>query len=415
MKVVLRNCGAIDPREIEEYIAAGGYEALRAALTSMTPQGVIEEVKRSGLRGRGGAGFPTGLKWELVRGERKYVVCNADEGEPGTFKDRLLMEGDPHRIIEGVTICGYAVGASRGYIYVRGEYRLASARLRQAIAQARERGFLGNDILGTGFSFDVEVAPGAGSYLCGEETALLESLEGKRGWPRIRPPYPVTFGLWREGTALCNVETLANVPDIVLRGADWFRGIGTSSSPGTKVFCLSGHVRRPGAVEAEMGIPLSTLIYEFGGGIPRGLGLKAVLVGGAAGAFLTPDALDVPMDFDSLRERGAALGSGAILVMDESTCLPAVLSSVLRFFHHESCGKCVPCRAGTDALVRLVEGVRAGEGDERTLDLIGEIAGAMEVASLCPLGGSVALPVRTALQNFRGEFLAHLRGEVPAL
>jgi NADH:ubiquinone oxidoreductase subunit F (NADH-binding) len=278
--------------------------------------------------------------------------------------------------------------------------------LGKAIVQAREHGFLGENILGTEFSFDIEVRLGAGSYLCGEETALLESLEGKRGWPRIRPPYPATCGLWGRCTALNNVETLANIPEIVVRGADWFRGMGVASSPGTKLFCLSGHIERPGVVETEMGVPLRTLIYEFGGGVQRGRRLKAVLVGGAAGAFVTPDALDVPMDFDSLRERGAALGSGAILVMDESTCIVDILSSILRFFRHESCGKCAPCRAGTDVLVRLIEGIQAGERDERTLDLMEEIAGTMEAASLCPLGQSVVLPVRTAIAHFRNDILA---------
>ena len=413
-KVVLSNCGAIDPEEIEEYIAAGGYEALGKALTEMSPDEVIEEIKRSGLRGRGGAGFPTGVKWEAVRrapGQEKYVICNADEGEPGTFKDRLILEGDPHKLIEGMIIAGYAVGARKGYVYIRGEYQLSIARMQKAISQAREYGLLGDDILGSGFSFDLEVRPGAGAYVCGEETSLIESLEGKRGWPRIRPPYPVTCGLWGKPTVVNNVETLANVPEILRQGADWYRTLGTPTCPGTKVYTLLGHVRYPGLVEVEMGTPLRTLVYELGGGVPEGRTLKAVLVGGAAGAFLSPQDLDVRMDFDSLREMAAALGSGAVLVMDESACIVDMLASVLRFFRHESCGQCTPCRAGTDALVRLIEAVRRGEGDGRTLGLMTEIVETMRLASLCPLGQSVALPVTTALTHFRDEFEAHLAGE----
>jgi len=414
VRVVLRNCGVIDPEEIEEYIAAGGYEALGKALTEMTPDEVIEEIKRSGLRGRGGAGFPTGVKWEAVRrapGQEKYVICNADEGEPGTFKDRLILEGDPHKLIEGILLAAYAVGARKGFVYIRGEYALSIARMERAISQAREYGLLGEDILGTGFSFDLEVRPGAGAYVCGEETSLIESLEGKRGWPRIRPPYPVTCGLWGKPTVVNNVETLANVPEILRQGAEWYRTLGTPTCPGTKVYTLLGHVRYPGLVEVEMGTPLRTLVYELGGGVPEGRTLKAVLVGGAAGAFLSPQDLDVRMDFDSLREMAAALGSGAVLVMDESACIVDMLASVLRFFRHESCGQCTPCRAGTDALVRLVEAVRRGDGDGRTLELMTEIVETMRLASICPLGQSVALPVTTALTHFRDEFEAHLAGE----
>ena len=414
VRVVLRNCGVIDPEDIEEYIAVGGYEALGRALSEMTPAGVLEEIKRSGLRGRGGAGFPTGIKWEAVlraQGEEKYVVCNADEGEPGTFKDRLILEGDPHKLIEGMALCAYAVGATRGFVYIRGEYGLSISRMERAIAQAREYGLLGEDILGSGFSFDLEVRPGAGAYVCGEETALIESLEGKRGWPRIRPPYPVTHGLWGKPTVVNNVETLANVPEILRQGAEWYRSLGTPTCPGTKVYTILGHVRFPGLVEVEMGTPLRTLVYELGGGLPEGRRLKGVLVGGAAGAFLPPESLDVRMDFDSLRGLAAALGSGAILVMDESACIVDMLASVLWFFRHESCGQCVPCRAGTDELVRLIELVRAGEGDEGTLALMETIVETMRQASLCPLGQSVAMPVKTALSGFREEFLSHLAGK----
>ncbi len=413
VRVVLRNCGVINPEDIEEYIAAGGYEALERALTELSPDGVLEEVKRSGLRGRGGAGFPTGIKWEAVArapGEEKYVICNADEGEPGTFKDRLILEGDPHKLIEGMLLAAYAVGASKGYVYIRGEYALSIARMQRAISQAREYGLLGEDILGTGFSFHLEVRPGAGAYVCGEETSLIESMEGKRGWPRIRPPYPVTHGLWGKPTVVNNVETLANVPEIVRQGAAWYRKLGTPTCPGTKVYTILGNVRYPGLVEVEMGIPLRALVYELGGGVPEGRALKGVLVGGAAGAFLSPQDLDVRLDFDSMRELAAALGSGAVLVMDDSACMVDMLASVLRFFRHESCGQCTPCRAGTDALVRLIDTIRSGEGDGRTLSLMREIVETMRLASLCPLGQSVALPVTTALDRFRAEFEGHLGG-----
>ncbi len=412
-RVVLRHVGVIDPENIEEYIAQGGYEALAKALFQMKPEEVIEEVRRSGLRGRGGAGFPTGVKWAAVRsapGPEKYVICNADEGEPGTFKDRLILEGDPHRILEAMAIAGYAVGAKLGLIYVRGEYTLSLHRLSTAIAQARAYGLLGENILESGFSFDIEVRPGAGAYVCGEETALIESLEGKRGWPRIRPPYPVTHGLWGKPTLVNNVETLANVPDVLLRGAAWFRSLGTPTCPGTKVYTVLGHVRFPGLVEVEMGTPLRTLIYELAGGMRNGHALKAVLVGGAAGAFLTPADLDVRLDFDSLAGKAAVLGSGAVLAMDETTCMVYMLGGILRFFRHESCGQCVPCRAGTDLLVRLWEQVRQGQAEEETLNSMVELTEVMRQASLCPLGQSLSLPVRSALEKFREEFLHHGRG-----
>ena len=410
-RIVLANCGLIDPEDIEDYIAAGGYEALERALTEMSPEEVLEEVKRSGLRGRGGAGFPTGLKWEAVRNARddeKYVLCNADEGEPGTFKDRLILEGDPHKLIEGMILAGYATGARKGFVYIRGEYALSIERLKLALEQAREYGLLGEGILGTGFSFDIEIRVGAGSYVCGEETALIESLEGKRGWPRIRPPYPVTYGLFGKPTAVNNVETLANVPEIVKRGARWFRGFGTPSCPGTKVYILLGAVRYRGLVEVGMGTPLRTLIYDLGGGLPEGKKLKGVLVGGAAGAFVPPEMLDVKMDFDSMREAGLAMGSGAIMVMDRDTCVLDILSSVLSFFRHESCGQCTPCRVGTDLLVTLHERVRRGEADEGTLERMLEVAETMRLASLCPLGQSVALPLGTAIRWFREEFEKHI-------
>ncbi|QAA76862.1 MAG: NADH-ubiquinone oxidoreductase chain F [Candidatus Bipolaricaulis sibiricus] len=412
-RVVLANCGIIDPESIEEYIAQGGYEALGTAVTELAPEAVLDLVKRSGLRGRGGAGFPTGIKWSAVRtaaDPERYVVCNADEGEPGTFKDRLILEGDPHKLLEGMALAGYAVGAHVGIVYIRGEYGLSIARTQRAIAQAEALGILGDRVFDTDFAFRIEVRPGAGAYVCGEETALLESLEGKRGWPRMKPPYPVTHGLWGKPTVVNNVETLANVPDIVRHGPAWYRALGTATCPGTKVYTILGNVRYSGLVEVEMGTPLRALIYELGGGLLPGRSLKGVLVGGAAGAFLPTSELDVRLDFDSLAERAAALGSGAVLVLDESACVVDMLSSVLRFFRHESCGQCAPCRSGTDVLVRLVSALQCGQADDRTLNQMVSIVDAMRAASLCPLGQSVALPVRTAVAGFRDEFAAHLGG-----
>lgn len=412
-RVVLANCGVINPERIEEYIAVGGYEALGKSVTEMSPEDVLDSVKRSGLRGRGGAGFPTGIKWSAVRtaqDQERYVICNADEGEPGTFKDRLILEGDPHKLLEGMAIAGYAVGARTGIIYIRGEYGLSIARTERAVAEATEYGLLGERIFDTDFSFRIEVRPGAGAYVCGEETALIESLEGKRGWPRIRPPYPVTHGFWGKPTVVNNVETLANIPDIIRRGAAWYRTLGTPDCPGTKVYTILGHVRYPGLVEVQMGTPLRTLVYELGGGLLPGRALKGVLVGGAAGAFLPPRELDVRLDFDSLAERAAALGSGAVLVMDESACIVDMLASVLRFFRHEACGQCGPCRSGTDVLVRLVSGLQVGAADGRVFEQMIEVVDAMRAASLCPLGQSVALPVRTALAGFRDDFESHLAG-----
>ena len=405
-RVVLANCGLIDPESFEEAVGAGAYAALARVLEEgMSPEGLRELVSRSGLRGRGGAGFPTGRKWSLVApGPDKYVVCNADEGEPGTFKDRLIMEGDPHRLIEGIALAAYAIGAEKGFMYIRGEYRLAIRRLGLAIQQAREHGLLGERILGTDFSFELEIKVGAGSYVCGEETALLESIEGKRGFPRLKPPYPGERGLWGRPTVVNNVETLANIPPIVLQGPDWFRSLGTPDSPGTKVFTLSGRVARPGAVEAEMGITLRELIYDYGGG-PQSA-FKAALVGGAAGAFLGPDELDVPLDFDSLREQGAVLGSGAVLVLGEGDPLLPVLQSILHFFRHESCGQCIPCRLGTGRLVEIADRLAAGEGREGDIELMLELADLMRKTSLCPLGQSPYLAIRSAWDRFPDELRA---------
>jgi NADH-quinone oxidoreductase subunit F len=409
-RIVLENCGRIDPENLDEAIASGAYEAVARILeTNMPPANVTAEVKRSGLRGRGGAGFPTGLKWSFTApGDVKYIVCNADEGEPGTFKDRLILEGDPHRLLEGIMIAGYAVGASRGYIYVRGEYGLSIRRLQKAIDDAHKAGILGDRVLDSDFSFDIEIKKGAGAYVCGDETALLESLEGKRGYPRLKPPYPGTVGLWGKPTVVNNVETLANVPPIILRGADWFRGFGTKGSPGTKVYTILGHVQNPGLIEVEMGTRLRTILDEYGGGVRDGKRFKAALLGGAAGAVIGERGLDVALDFDGPKDYAAVLGSGAILVLDEDASIVDLLHGILRFFRHESCGQCAPCRGGTVALVELSERIRSGCGTPDDLNRLVSVAKTMQAASLCPLGQSPILPVKTAIDTFREEFEARL-------
>jgi NADH:ubiquinone oxidoreductase subunit F (NADH-binding)/(2Fe-2S) ferredoxin len=411
-RIVLRNSGIINPENIDEYIAADGYEAIANALTAMTPDGVIEETKKSGLVGRGGAAFTTGMKWDFARkapGDIKYIVCNADEGEPGTFKDRLILEGDPHKLIEGMLIAGYAVGASKGFVYIRGEYALSIERLEKAIGQARQYGLLGDHILDSTFSFDIFVMKGAGAYVCGEETALIESLEGKRGHPRNKPPYPVTEGLWARPTVVNNVETLANVPEIILHGAPWFRRYGTEKCPGTKVFTIIGNVATPGLIEAEMGTTLRDIIYEYAGGIKGGKQFKGALVGGAAGAFLGPDMLDAKMDFVNLREYAAVLGSGAILVMDEDVNMVDMLKSVLHFFRHESCGHCVPCRLGTAQLVKIIDRVSASKGKKDDIDKLLNIAQVMQATSFCPLGQSLYLPISSSLKYFGEEIRSRVR------
>ncbi|PMQ02027.1 MAG: NADH-quinone oxidoreductase subunit F [Dictyoglomus sp. NZ13-RE01] len=418
-RIVLKNSGVINPESIEEYIATGGFEGLAKALTEMSPEDVIKEVKDSGLRGRGGAGFPTGLKWEFTRkspGDEKYILCNADEGEPGTFKDRLILEGDPFRIVEGMIIAGYAIGAKAGYIYIRGEYKLSIERMQKAINTAREYGLLGENILGTGFNFDIYIKKGAGAYICGEETALIESLEGKRGIPRIKPPYPVARGLWEKPTAVNNVETIANIPEIIRNGASWFRKFGTEKCPGTKVYTILGHVVNAGLIEVEMGTTLRDIIYKYGGGIQDGKKFKCALVGGAAGAFLGEEMLDVKMDFDNLKEYSAVLGSGAILVMNEDACIVDMLKSVLHFFKHESCGRCTPCRVGTKKLVDIIEKFASLEGTEEDLEEMRNISLVMKDTSFCPLGQSVHLPVNSALKYFRDEILNHSKEKYcPAL
>ncbi|HOX11971.1 MAG TPA: NADH-quinone oxidoreductase subunit NuoF [Spirochaetia bacterium] len=416
-RVVLDNVGAVDPENLAEYKSRDGFRALAEAVRGGTPEGVLDTVKRSGLRGRGGAGFPTGMKWEAVReapGDRKYVICNADEGEPGTFKDRIILEGDPFRVLEAMALAGYATGAEEGYVYVRGEYRTSIDRLENAIRKSREAGYLGRNILGSPFSFEVRVKEGAGAYICGEETALIESLEGKRGTPRLKPPYPVTEGLWGRPTVVNNVETLANVPPILRNGADWFRKFGTERSPGTKIYLIIGHVVSPGLVEVETTTSLRELIYGYGGGIRGRRRLKAVQVGGSSGGIFDPSVLDEAMHFDALKEKGGILGSGSMLVMDETTCIVDMVHGILNFFLHESCGACFPCRIGNERLVRTVNGFRSGSARPSDIDLLEEIASAMKVASYCALGQSPFLPLSTAIRYFREEFEEHVNGKCRA-
>ena len=412
-RVVLDKAWIMDPENINEVLASGGYAALEKIFNEKTsPEAVIEEIKKSGLRGRGGAGFPTGMKWEFTRqaaGAEKYIICNADEGEPGTFKDRLILEGDPHKLIEAMTIAAYAIGAGRGYIYIRGEYGLSIERVQKAIDQAREFNLLGQNILETGFSFDLEIKKGAGAYICGEETALIESIEGKRGNPRVKPPYPVSHGLWQKPTAVNNVETLANIPAIISRGADWFRKIGTDKCPGTKVFTILGHVEYPGLIEVEMGTPLREIIFSFGGGMKGGKKFKAALLGGAAGVFLSDKLLDVKMDFENLKENKAVLGSGAVLVMNEETSMVDMLFSIVKFFAHESCGQCAPCRIGTQQILNIVYRIRRGAGKVGDLETLLSLAEVLAQSSLCPLGQSLIMPIKSALGNFREEFAANLK------
>jgi len=409
-RIVLRNAGSIDPRNLEEYIALDGYQGLAKALR-LTPEDVVEELKKSSLRGRGGAGFPTGLKWEFtqrVESDEKYVICNADEGEPGTFKDRLIMEGDPHSVIEGMIIAGYAVGASKGYIYIRGEYFESVASLRGAISKAYEYGLLGQSILGTNFSFDLSVRLGAGAYVCGEETALIESIEGKSGRPRLKPPYPPVSGLYGKPTVVNNVETFACIPPIIDKGASWFKSIGTASSPGTKVYSLCGDLVKRGIVEVPMGTSVRDLVQKFGGGVPNGRTLKMIQTGGAAGSFIKPEEMDAKLDFDSFKKYGASLGSGVILAIDDTHCAVDIARNLMEFFAHESCGKCAPCREGTHVIVHILDELSKGRGTSEMLDQLYDISETMEESSFCGLGQSVPVPLRSILDRFKDEFLAHV-------
>jgi NADH:ubiquinone oxidoreductase subunit F (NADH-binding) len=409
-RIALKNVGSIDPADIDDAIARGGYEALRKALQT-PPEKLIYEIIQSGLRGRGGAGFSTGLKKKFTSEATcrllecmHYVVCNADEGEPGTFKDRIIMEGDPHLLIEGMAIAAYAVGAGKGYIYIRGEYHKSIDRVRRALASAGARGFLGTNILGSGYALDIELKLGGGSYLCGEELTLLESLEGKRGHPRIKPPYPAQSGLFGMPTLINNVETLAHLPAIVINGAAWYKGLGSEKSPGTKIFTISGDVNTPGYAEVEMGIPLRALIDDCAGGIKDGKTFKTALLGGAAGTFVPPSLLDVRMDFDSLQAVDAVLGSGAVIVMADDRPILDMLHSILLFFEHESCGKCVPCRVGTRQLLMLLEKrIQDGRHQPAVIDALLEQSATMAKTSLCPLGQSPLLPIRSGVRYFAAE------------
>ena len=398
---------------IETYLAHDGYRAVEKALKQMTPESVIEEMKLSNLRGRGGAGFPTGMKWSFVpkqSAKPKYIVCNADESEPGTCKDRLLMEKDPHQLIEGITIAGLAVGSHQGYIYVRGEYRYLLDILDRALDEAYAKGYLGKNILGTGFDFDLATHTGAGAYECGEESALLESLEGKRGVPRIRPPFPAVVGLYASPTVVNNVETLSSVPAVILNGGPWYAQLGTPRNGGTRLFVLSGHINRPGVYELPMGFPLRKLIYEVGGGILGDKKVKAVIPGGSSTPVLTPDALDTPMDFDSLAKAGSMLGSGAVIVMHEDTCMVKVALRLMQFYAHESCGWCVPCREGTTWLKKTLTRFDSGLGRSEDIQLIEELAKNMLGRTFCPLGDAAAMPTIAFVKKFREEFEMHLSG-----
>ncbi|MBE6768124.1 MAG: NADH-quinone oxidoreductase subunit NuoF [Ruminococcaceae bacterium] len=410
-RVVLRNCGVIDPEKIDEYIAMDGYAALGKALTEMTPEEVIQCVTDSGLRGRGGGGFPTGRKWALTapnKADQKYVVCNADEGDPGAFMDRSVLEGDPHALIEAMAIAGYAIGATEGYVYVRAEYPIAVARLQIAIDQAREYGLLGKNIFGSGFDFDLFIRLGAGAFVCGEETALMTSIEGNRGEPRPRPPYPAVKGLYGRPTVENNVETFANIPQIILKGADWFRSMGTEKSPGTKVFALGGKIKNTGLVEISMGTTLRHIIEDIGGGIPNGKKFKAAQTGGPSGGCIPAQLIDTEVDFDNLTAIGCMMGSGGLIVMDEDNCMVDIAKFFLEFTVDESCGKCTPCRVGTKRLLELLERITRGEGKLEDLDEMEELCNYIKANSLCGLGQTAPNPVLSTLRFFRDEYVAHI-------
>ncbi len=410
-RVALHNCGIINPYDIEEYIGQNGYFALEKALNEMTPDEVIEVVLDSGLRGRGGGGFPTGLKWKFTaqnKGGQSYVLCNADEGDPGAFMDRAILEGDPHVIIEAMAITGYAIGADQGYIYVRAEYPLAIKRLEQAIAKAYEVGLLGENIFGTDFKFDLELRLGAGAFVCGEETALISSIEGKRGMPTMRPPYPAKEGLWGRPTVINNVETYANIPLIINKGADWFKSIGTEKSKGTKVFALGGKIANTGLLEVPMGTTVRQVVYDIGGGIPNGKKFKAVQTGGPSGGMLTEKDLDTPIDYDNLIQKGSMMGSGGMIVMDEDNCMVDVAKFYMEFIVDESCGKCTPCREGTRRLYELLDKITKGEGTLKTLEELKVLAYDIRDTSLCGLGQTAPNPVLSTLNNFYDEYVAHV-------
>ena len=415
VNIVLADCGLIEPGDVREYIARDGYRALAEAIYGMSPESVVAEISESGLRGRGGGGFPTGRKWELtqrVQSPKKYIVCNADEGDPGAFMDESVMEGNPHSLLEGMVIAGYAIGADEGYIYVRAEYPLAIARLRTAIAEAEAANLLGKRILGSAFSFDIHIKEGAGAFVCGEETALINSIEGKRGMPRPKPPFPANSGLWGKPTVVNNVETFANVAKIILNGAEWFRSFGVEKSPGTKVFALTGDIANTGLIEVPMGTTLGDVVFKIGGGLRTGREFKAVQIGGPSGACLTKEHLDLPLDYDSLRSVGAMVGSGGLVVMDEATCMCEVARFFMHFTQKESCGKCVLCREGTKRMLEILEKIVHGNGTLDDISLLEEVALAVRDGSLCGLGKTAPNPVLSTLKYFRHEYLAHVVDKV---
>ena len=417
-RIPLQNCGVIDPEQIDEYIAFDGYKALEKVLTSMSQDDVINEILESGLRGRGGAGFPTGKKWmftKMAKGNQKYVVCNADEGDPGAFMDRSILEGDPHNVIEAMMIAGYAIGADQGNIYVRAEYPIAVQRFQKAIDQAREYGILGKNIWGTDFSFDLEIRLGAGAFVCGEETALLESIEGRRGQPRLKPPFPANAGLWQKPTLINNVETYANITKIILNGAEWFKGIGTETSKGTKVIALGGNVVNIGLGEVPMGTPLREIVFEIGGGLPDGKEFKAAQTGGPSGGCIPAQHLDTPIDYESLGAIGSMMGSGGLIVMDDTKCMVNLAKFYLGFTVDESCGKCTPCRIGTQRMLEILDRITEGKGEEDDIEKLEVLANTIKKASVCGLGQTAPNPVLSTIKYFRDEYVAHIKdGKCPA-
>ncbi len=412
VKVALANCGYIDPESMDEYIATGGYEALGTVLTTMTPQDTIDVIKKSGLRGRGGGGFPTHIKWQMVhdnKSDEKYVICNGDEGDPGAFMDRSLLEGDPHRILEGMMIAAYAIGASNGFFYIRAEYPLAIKRIKLAIEQAKEAGLMGKNVFGSNFCFDAEVRTGAGAFVCGEEMALIHSIEGSRGNPTPKPPYPAVQGLWGKPTIVNNVETIGNIPTIFLKGADWFASMGTETSKGTKVFALTGDIKNTGLVEVPMGITLRELIFDVGGGMTGGHKFKAVQLGGPSGGCLTVEHLDVAVDYETLKERGAMMGSGGVIVMNDKNCMVNIAKFFMDFCVDESCGKCSPCRIGLKQMLDILERITSGKGKEGDVEELQRLGEAVSKLSLCGLGQSAPNPVLSTIRYFREEYEAHIR------
>ncbi|MBF0493764.1 MAG: NADH-quinone oxidoreductase subunit NuoF [Candidatus Omnitrophica bacterium] len=412
MRITLRNCGIIDPEKIDDYLSVRGYEALAKVLTDISPEDVVKEIKKSGLRGRGGAGYPTGIKWELTRkseGSPKYVICNADEGDPGAFMDRSAIEGDPHTVIEGMIIGGYATGADKGFVYIRAEYPLAIKRLEKALGEAKTHGFLGKNIMGSDFSFDIEIKLGAGAFVCGEETALIHSIEGSRGMPRPRPPFPSVSGLFGKPTLINNVETWANIPVIILDGADWFSSIGTETSKGTKVFAVAGKVKNTGLVEVPMGTTLREIIYDIAGGIADDKKFKAVQTGGPSGGCLPEEYLDTKIDYESLSKAGSIMGSGGMIVIDEDSCMVNISKFFLEFTENESCGKCTPCREGTKRMLEILTRITDGKGEEGDIEKLERLGNMIKKASLCGLGQSAPNPVLSTIKNFREEYEEHIK------